>query len=752
MLPLAGVALIIGALLGIALYSFQANRAGALALTEDMLTSLEARISQEVQNFFRAGERATRLARDVFDAQELQGDRRAHLQRFGASVVRQLPQVALFMAADPKGNYLAVRRQPEGGHSVFILRNEPEPRSLTLTMFDAASSVLSQAPQAENNFDPRTRPWYRAALAEPNEAWTELYLFFTDRVMGVTVASAIREAGRPEPIGVIALDISLRALSDFLASLQIGRNGRAVIIDPAGRIVAHPDYALTLREGPQGPVPNRLDEIGDPVLARALDRIRLQGDLRSVDEVEGTRHIIMARSIASHTATGWRLVVAVPEDDFTGFVSINNRRALVMSLAVVVMALALALLLVRQGLRADAAARGLLAEKASIAAQSAAFAELAGSTALFDPNTELPPELTERLAAVTGATRACIWRLSPDGRSLSLEDSFDRERAGHTRDSRLLREEMPAFFARLSSGESVMAADAARERSTAELHRIWLHPLGTRALLAIPIRHGARSLGVVWLEDPQDSAGDARAFLDAVAKLLAVRMAGGASELAARAAAVQALEPAAAAPQAVAGLVDSALAASMTAELAADVYPQVAVLVVRFTDPMTLAGRRAAAVQGVLVERLAHALERAAQDVGIPYLKLLGDEVVAAIGMLPEQSGQPGVRKMASFALAARACCAVLFEEAEVEPGFRIGLDVGVVIGSRVGSGAGFLNLWGDAVRLADQMAQSAPLGGIQATEAIYAALAGEYLFRPRGAFHMPPHGRMSCYILAAPL
>lgn len=751
-LPLAGVALIIGALLAIAVYSFRANRAGALALTEEMLVSLEGRITQEVRVFFRGGERALRLAREVFNAEEVRGDSRTNLRRFGASVLRQLPQVALFMAADPAGNYLAIRRQPEHGHSALVIRNEPGPRSLTMTLYDAAGHRVGEEAQAENNFDPRTRPWYRAAIGAPTEAWTELYLFFTDQVMGVTVASAIRAPGQDQPLGVIALDISLRDLSEFLASLQIGRNGRAVIIDQAGRIVAHPDHTLALRPGPDGPVAQRIDEIGDPVLARALDRIRMQGDLRSVEEVEGGRHIILASSISSQTASGWRLIVAVPENDFTGFVSINNRRALLMSLGVVVLALGLALLLVRQGLRADAAARRLLAEKASIAAQSSAFADLAGSTALFDPNTELPPELTERLASVTGATRACIWRLTPDGRRLALEDSFDRERAGHTREAQLLREEMPAFFARLSSGESIAANDAARERSTAELHRIWLHPLGTRALLAIPIRHGARSLGVVWLEDPQDWAGDARAFLDAVSKLLAVRMAGGASRLAARAAAVQALEPEAAAPQSVAGLVDSALTASLAAELAADVYPQVAVLVVRFTDPMALAGRRAAAVQGALVERLAHALERAAQETGIPYLKLLGDEVVAAIGMTAEEAGLPAVHRMASFALAARACCASLFEEAEVEPGFRIGFDVGVVIGSRVGSGAGFLNLWGDAVRLADQMAQSAPLGGIQATETVYSALAGQYLFRPRGAFHMPPHGRMSCYILAAPL
>jgi class 3 adenylate cyclase len=175
-------------------------------------------------------------------------------------------------------------------------------------------------------------------------------------------------------------------------------------------------------------------------------------------------------------------------------------------------------------------------------------------------------------------------------------------------------------------------------------------------------------------------------------------------------------------------------------------------MVVRFTDPLALAGRRASAVQGSLVEHLARELEAAGQKAGVPYLKLLGDEMVAAAGLSAEEAGLPAMRRMAAFALDARRCCLALFEEAEAEPAFRIGLDLGVAIGSRVGSGSGFLNLWGDAVRLAGQMAASAPEAGIQATEAVYDALSGQYLFRPRGRFHMPRRGAMNSFILAAEL
>lgn len=750
LLPLGGVLLIVAALVAIALYAYQANRRGALALTEELLADLQSRIGREVEVFFLSSERAVRLTRELFEGDQVRGGDREALDRFGRAMLTELQQVSLFMAADKEGNYLALRRRREGGYTSFVIRNSPPPRRLSQRLIDNDGSVLSDEDQPENGFDPRTRPWYRAAIERDDEAWTELYRFFTDRMIGVTVATAIRRAPSPEPLGVVALDISLRSLSAFLASLEVARNGQAVIIDRNGRVVAHPDFAVTMRTAADGETPLRLDELGDPVLARAYDRSRLDGDFRSVETVGGRRHIIMTTSLHDQAVAGWRLLVAVPESDFTGFVDTNSRDVLAMSLGVVAVVFGLALLLIRQGLRADRAARNLLRERASIATQSAALTELADSRALFDPTSPLPPELTERMARVAGATRACVWRLSPDGRSLVLEDGFDADSMGHTRDARLLREEMPALFSRLAAGEHIEAEDAAQRPETAALHRSWLGPLGTRALLAVPIHHGARNLGVVWVEDARHG-GVALQFLDVVASLLAVRAAGGATTLAERAVAAQALQPEVAEPAAATSFLDSALCASLGKELQSEVYPQAAVLVLRLTDAMALAGRRGGDATGTLFERIAHELERAASRHGIPHLRVLGNQVLAASGLGAEPD-PAAAAQIAGFALAARELCTAFFEEAGGEPAFRIGMDLGIAFGGRMGAGEGFLNIWGEAVTLAGHMAESAPLGGIQATTGLYAAISGQFLFRPRGAFLMPRHGRSASYVLAAAL
>src|SRR5690348_6527466 len=66
------------------------------------------------------------------------------------------------------------------------------------------------------------------------------------------------------------------------------------------------------------------------------------------------------RTITTPAAGNDWSVLIVVEEEFTGFVAADNRKALLMALAVVGVAALIAGLLVRQGLRADRAARALL--------------------------------------------------------------------------------------------------------------------------------------------------------------------------------------------------------------------------------------------------------------------------------------------------------------------------------------------------------------------------------------------------------
>jgi adenylate cyclase len=130
----------------------------------------------------------------------------------------------------------------------------------------------------------------------------------------------------------------------------------------------------------------------------------------------------------------------------------------------------------------------------------------------------------------------------------------------------------------------------------------------------------------------------------------------------------------------------------------------------------------------------------------IPYMKLVGNAVIAAAGLTPSDTA---VLRIADAAIAIREHCLEFFESNRKPPCFRIGLDYGVAIGSDVGRLPRIFNLWGKAVRTAEVMASTcAELGTIQVSEAVYHRLRQQFLFRVRGSFFLPGTGLSQTFIL----
>ncbi len=748
--PIGGVLLVIAAILAIALYTDRVNRAGVIALSNTLLAGLQARIAHQVSDYLDPATRAALLARDMV-ARNAVPDRRAALEAYAASALKQIPQIDAFYVADREGDFMMVRRGDDGGTATKMIRNTPGARQVMWVYRDEAGGITRVVPTPKDDYDPRTRGWYQGALKTEGVFWSGVYIFFTARAPGVT--AAIRTGDKAG--NIFGVDITLKALSGFLASLHIGKSGRAVIIDDTGHLIAAPDSGRLLRGQGDQLAAARIDQLGDPALTRAYDHFRIEGYGRRRITVNGEPLVSIAARLPT-ASRNWSLLIVVQERDFTGFVAANSRHALALSLIVVALTALLAALLVRQGLRADRTARLLLDRGQAVERQGAAFAALARQPDLMDPAREAPVRaLTETLAELAAARRASVWRVSEGGRKLRCEDAYERENAGHVAGLELARAELPQFFAALAAGAPIQSADAANDKRTAELHRVLMHPFDSRGLTAMPVMAGERLAGAIVLEDATRLA-EARDLLPALASMLAIRMRGPErEETRAAAAGGAAANVAVAGPQPPAVgqrnfAAELTLRGLDTEAIGADVFPAVAVVAVRFSDPAAIAARHGTGSCS-LADRIAEALQEVAEQQDIPYMKLVGQEVVAAAGFTP--GDETAILRIADAALAVRERCLELFEDAGHPPAFRIGIDYGIAIGSQVGRNPRLFNLWGEAVRTADIMAGSAiGAGSIQVSEAAYGRLRQQFLFRPRGSFYLPRVGAARTFVLASRL
>jgi adenylate cyclase len=730
-LPLGGVGLIIGFLLGIAIYADHANRAGVLGLSNTLLRSTQERIAMQVSAYLEPASHAILLAHTTL-GRGGPTDRAEEAYVFAASVLEDTPQIANVLFADAAGNFMMVTRAadgPRGATETKRILVQPSGRNVEWVTRDSARKVTARRQDPKDDFDPRTRPWFTGARTADNVFWSGVYIFFSARAPGVTAAVHGPDAN-PDVVGV---DIRLDELSRFLGGLSIGQTGRAYIVAKNGEMVAGPDPTRILQNRDGQLAPANIEGIGDPDLVATWDHFRAQGPGNRVIEV-GDRRLISIVTPLANNGQDWLLLITVPEAEFSGFITANSRRAAFLSLIVVALAMGLAALLVRQGLRADRAARAVAERSSAVQQQSAAFARLASEAGMFDAAGTPPKALTETLAEATGARRAGVWRLAGHGQILRCDDSFEPATAGHVAGLQLSRQEVPALFEAVTAGEEVDAPDASRDRRTVALHGSVMAPLGTTGLFAVPIRQAERAIGMVMLEDARLDAA-ARDFARACATLVGLATP---AEASAPPAGPANFTVSKSEPQADELGLDPALTAHDTA---GDLLPQAVVLV------LTL--RSAAAV--ALTNQIVCAIQEIAAAHSIPYVKMLGTTIVAAAGYATEQSDgvADAALRLADVAIALRERCAALFDADDGRGAFGLGLDVGPVVGAKLGDPPELFNLWGEVIHGADALAASAPAEAIQTSERAYLLLRQGFLFRPRGLFYRPHTGEARSFVLA---
>lgn len=756
-LPILALALVIAAILGIALYSHHANRQGALALSDDLLATLDAQIAQRVSAFLDPCARTLRIMTDIA-ARTPPSERGSVAERFAGSVLDQIPQMAAFYFGDDEGNFLMMRRDKSGVETKEIM-NSPQARHVILTFHDPSGRMLSQREDPNDTFDPRTRPWYTGALATDNISWTSVYIFYSDKKPGITVSDRVKDTdGRQRVFGV---DITLEQLSQFLSSLEIGETGRAIIIDNDGRLIAVPNAETLLHPKGDEFVPPRLDEIGDPVLTGAYDRFRIEGQGKRVIEIDGIRYVTSVSPLKGDGRQWWVMIV-VPEEDFTGFVMSNSRKGLAMSLVIVLSVAALAGLLVYQGLRSDRAVRRLMSDGATISHYGAIYAEITHQTSLSDKADHLfPPILTESLVEVARASRASVWHAGRDFLTLRCDDSFERAGQGHAGGFQLHQREVPTFLAALRAGDEIDVADAAMDARTQQFHSMIMRPLGTKSLIVLPLRNHAGTVGAICIENARPQPG-MRAFLRTVAGIAALRL-DDLDQASAEERPPTEVRGAYADGPARLAMADLAAPDVLPANLATARYGHVAAMMLQLTDPTMLATGDRDTGSCVLDQVVQLVRDEAARH-GITYLKLAGQQIVAATGH--EGDAEDAMPRLAAFAIALRESCSDLFDDlSRRQEGrrvdFFIGLDFGSCFGGNLGSDQPVspesfdlrpFNLWGGCIETAGIMAGSAPPGGIQASEAAYAGLRLDFLFRPRGSFYQPGVGDARTYVLAGQL
>jgi len=218
-----------------------------------------------------------------------------------------------FQVIDTRGDTRILGEHDAPAGTEFLLRGistSPTGDRVETWAFVGTDGTTMTAPRrvTDAEYDPRQRPWYRAAEARTDGgvSLSEPYLFHSLGAPGITLSRMLVDGS-----GVFGVDMTLESLQEFAMTQGISPRGGVLVADPAGRIVAsHPNLDPLLRDN----VADGSSDVGSafPRLPGAIRDLPTDSGHR----IAGDRWIALRQQIPTVGDAPWTVVAAAPIDDF----------------------------------------------------------------------------------------------------------------------------------------------------------------------------------------------------------------------------------------------------------------------------------------------------------------------------------------------------------------------------------------------------------------------------------------------------
>ncbi|HBN9879901.1 TPA: methyl-accepting chemotaxis protein PctA [Pseudomonas aeruginosa] len=193
---------------------------------------------------------------------------------------------------------------------------------------DGAFTMRPDSPMPAG-YDPRSRPWYKDAVAAGGLTLTEPYVDAATQELIITAATPVKAAGNT--LGVVGGDLSLKTLVQIINSLDFSGMGYAFLVSGDGKILVHPDKEQVMKT---------LSEVypqNMPKIATGFSEAELHGHTR----------ILAFTPIKGLPSVTWYLALSIDKDKAYAMLSKFRVSAIAAALISIVAILILLGLLIR---------------------------------------------------------------------------------------------------------------------------------------------------------------------------------------------------------------------------------------------------------------------------------------------------------------------------------------------------------------------------------------------------------------------
>lgn len=237
------------------------------------------------------------------------------------------PQLLSVYLADTKGNFVQAKK--EKTRVINRLHSNP-----TETWVERDANYNSTK-KTENiaTYDPRVRPWYINTQNEPKAYWSNVYVFTSTKLPGITASFPIIDPRTNKIRTVVGCDISLESMSDFLSKQKISENSIVFIVNEKDEIVAHPQasktYVIDKISGKAHSA--KVNQLGTSWISDAYTHHKKTGQYKFVTTTNNITYQSVFTDFPSSFEKKWKIVTILPEKDLIGSVNETLVQTLILS-------------------------------------------------------------------------------------------------------------------------------------------------------------------------------------------------------------------------------------------------------------------------------------------------------------------------------------------------------------------------------------------------------------------------------------
>ena len=340
---------------GIIALTYFSNHAIAVYETEKGLARFQADLVNDIQNQFSTIRSLARSAATIAQSDlDFFVSKASH--SYLQSLVLHSPQIISAYIGLTDGSFIQSRRISPDDKDAYANLSENAKfvdRKIAATGNKTNSNETYVYRDTERNllgeytsnteYDPRNRPWYKAAVKTKDITTTDPYIFASLAQIGFTVAAPFFYDGKVA--GVVAIDITSDSFSAGLSERKASRGTQSFVLTEQGSVIGSSTgtHAIALASG--GLKLSHITALEDALPGVAFGN-RPRGENQSyLFDYNGSEYLASISSLEPDPGKKWQVFTITPMSDFLALFDRNNSSLLIIGICAVLLQILVVLIL-----------------------------------------------------------------------------------------------------------------------------------------------------------------------------------------------------------------------------------------------------------------------------------------------------------------------------------------------------------------------------------------------------------------------